>query len=195
MRSCGLSESHLPCRRTLDRRLKTVSIDIKERITTMGCLFVSEGIVKPCIIAIDSALIKANKGHVWHKSSMEKGIVPRSGIDTDARWGFSHTKGWVFGYKLHMLCSTGPIALPLSAEVTTANIQDNQVYCILTSSLPVETIKKAHFMAADPGYDDQNLHELSRSLGFQLVCPVRRYKSTPQERLEIADFYISMNPL
>src|SRR4051794_14679544 len=73
MRACGLSESHLPCRRTFDRRLKTVSTDIKERITTMGCLFVSEGLVKPFITAIDSTLIKANKGHVWHKSSMEKG--------------------------------------------------------------------------------------------------------------------------
>ena len=191
MRACGLSESHLPCRRTFDRRLKTVSIDIKERITAMGCLFVSEGMVKPYVIAIDSTLVKANKGRVWHKSSMEQGIVPCSGVDTDARWGFSHTKGWVFGYKLHMVSSTGPIAVPLSAEVTTANIQDNQVYGILASSLPVETTRKAHFMAADPGYDDQSLYELSRSLGFQLVCPVRRYRSTPQERLEMADFYES----
>ncbi len=47
------------------------------------------------ITAIDSTLLKA-KGSVWHKSSMEeKGIVPRSGIDTDARWGYSHTKGWM----------------------------------------------------------------------------------------------------
>ena len=157
----------------------------------MGCLFVSEGMVKPYVIAIDSTLVKANKGRVWHKSSMEQGIVPCSGVDTDARWGFSHTKGWVFGYKLHMVCSTGPIAVPLSAEVTTANIKDNQAYGILTSSLPVETTRKAHFMAADPGYDDQNLYELSRSLGFHLVCPVRRHKSTPQERLEMAGFYES----
>jgi hypothetical protein len=42
--------------------------------------------------------LKVNKGKVWHKSSMEKGIVPRSlGIDTDAKWGFSHMKGWIFG--------------------------------------------------------------------------------------------------
>ena len=49
---------------------------------------------------------------------MEKGIVPRSGIDTDARWGFSRTKGWIFGYKLHMISSTGSIVVPLSADVT-----------------------------------------------------------------------------
>ena len=43
--------------------------------------------IDPYIVAIDSTLLKA-KGSVWHKSSMIKGIVPRSGIiDTDdARW-------------------------------------------------------------------------------------------------------------
>lgn len=56
---------------------------------------------------------------------MEKRIVPCSGIDTDARWGYSHTKKgcWIFGYKLHMVSSTSYIVVPLSAEITTANIQ------------------------------------------------------------------------
>jgi hypothetical protein len=48
---------------------------------------------------------------------MKKGIVPRLGIDTDARWDYSHTnKGWIFGYKLNMVSSTGSsIIVPLSA--------------------------------------------------------------------------------
>ena len=198
MKACGLSvaESYLPSRRTFDRRLKTISTDIKERITAMGNLFVSEGLVKPYILAIDSTLLKANKGHVWHASSMKEGILPHSGIDTDARWGFSHTRGWIFGYKLHMVCSTGSsVVVPLTADVTTANIPDNQVYPGLTSSssftLSSETIKKIHFMVADPGYDDQSLYDLSRSMGFELVCPVRRYKNTPEERLKLVDFYKS----
>jgi len=187
-----LSESQLPSRRTFDRRLKTISIDIKERITNMGHLFVSESLVNPYILATDSTLIKANKGKVWHKSSMKEGIVPRLGIDTDGRWGFSRTKGWIFGYKLHMISSTGSsIIVPLSADVTTANVQDNQTYDSLTSSLPTETIKKTHYMIADPGYDDQNLYDLSTDLGFELVCPVRRYKNTLKERLQLIDFYES----
>jgi hypothetical protein len=127
MRACGLSteSQYLPSRRTFDRRLKTVSKDIKERIVTMGSLFVLEGIVKPYIMAIDSTLIKA-RGKVWHKSSMDKGIVPCSGIDKDARWGYSHTKGWIFGYKLHVISSTGSIVVPLSVDFTTANVYDNQ---------------------------------------------------------------------
>ena len=110
MKACGLTS--LPDRRTFDRRLAKISSDVKERIAAMAALFVKERLVDPYIVAIDSTLLKA-KGHVWHKSSMIKGIVPRSGIDTDARWGFSHTKGWIFGYKLHMISSTGSLIVPL----------------------------------------------------------------------------------
>ncbi len=88
-------------------------------------------IVNPYTLGIDITLLKS-RGKVWHKSSMKKGIVPCSGIDTDARWGFSHTRGWIFGYKLHMVSSTGSVVVPLSADVTTANVQDNQVYEGLT---------------------------------------------------------------
>jgi hypothetical protein len=52
----------------------------------MAVLFVKEKFVDPYIVAIDSTLLRA-KGHLWHKSSMIKGVIPRSGIDIDARWG------------------------------------------------------------------------------------------------------------
>ena len=46
-------------------------------------------------------------------------------------------------------------------------------------------------MSADPGYDDHKLYDLSNSLGFQLVCPVQRYKNTSIERLKLIEFYKS----
>ena len=197
MKACGLSLSYLPNRRTFDRRLKTISTDLKERIAEMGNLFVSEGMVKPYVVAIDSALLKS-KGHVvWHASSMKKGVVPRSGIDTDARWGFSHVKGWIFGYKLHMVCST-ICKSTLSADVTTANVSDKPVYKDLStpstsssSRLSPITLKRIHFVVADPGYDDQSLYDLSMVRGFQVVRPVLKYKNTPEERMKLVDFYQS----
>jgi len=97
-------------------------------ISAMGCLFVTERlVVDPSITATDSTMIKA-KGCVWHKSSMEKGEIPCPGIDTDARWGYSHTKGWIFGYKLHLTSTTGDLIVPLTADVTTANVPDNRMY-------------------------------------------------------------------
>ena len=120
LKACGLTS--LP-----DRRLSTISLDIKERISSMGNLFVNERLVDPYIAAIDSTLLKS-KGHLWHKSSIIEGIVPRSGIDTDARWGFSDTRGWIFGYKLHITASTGSLIVPLSADFTQADVQqDNDI--------------------------------------------------------------------
>ena len=164
MKACGLTSS-LPDRRTFDRRLSTISVDIKERIATMGNLFVKEiRLVDPYIVAIDSTLLKA-RGHLWHKSSMIKGVIPRSGIDIDARWGFSHTKGWIFGYKLHITSSTGSLIVPLSADFTQADVQDNQIYPAITcsSSLPQGV---RYMAAADSGYDDHKLYNLSITRGF-----------------------------
>ncbi len=158
----------------------------------MGNLFVVEGLVRAYILATDTALLKS-KGKVWHKSSMKEGIVPCSGIDRDAKWGRSRTKGWLFGYKLHMICSTDPTSrvVPLSADVTTANISDKPAYPELVSSLLPETLKKIHYVVADPGFDGQKLYDLSMTKGFQLVCPVRRYKNTPEKRRKLVELYES----
>ncbi|MDN5846658.1 MAG: transposase [Candidatus Nitrosocosmicus sp.] len=192
MKACGLSVSYLPSRRTFDRRLKTIYTDIRERIATMGNLFVIEGLIKPYVVATDTALLKSN-GRVWHKSSMKDGIIPCSGIDTDARWGYTHTKKWIFGYKLHMISSTDPIsrAVPLSADVTTANESDKPVYPDTVSNLLPETLKKIHYMVADPGFNSKKLYDFSFKRGFELVCPVKKYKNTPVERLKLVEFYES----
>jgi hypothetical protein len=159
-KTCGLTK--IPDRRNFDRRLGTISTDLKERITVMANHFIHEGIIDAYAVAIDSTLLKA-KGYVWHKSSMKKGIVPRSGIDTDARWGFSHGKGWIFGYKLHLISSIGSIIVLLRADFTTANVHDNLMYIPMissSSSLSSSSLdcicKNTFYLIGDSGYDDQN---------------------------------------
>ncbi len=126
--------------------------------------------------------------------------MPRPGIDTDARWGYSHTKGWIFGYKLHLTCTTAASAsrgeehlvVTLTADVTTANVQDNQMYVPLTSSSPVFSLPSVLYMVADPGYDDKELYEHSKKiLEVDLVCPVERYENTSKKRLDLVCFYES----
>lgn len=71
-------------------------------------------------------------------------------------------------------------------------MSDNHVYPDLIFGLYPETIKKKiHFIVADPGYDDQSLYDLTIKRGLQLVCPVRRYRTTPEERLKLVEFYES----
>ncbi|HEY6534394.1 MAG TPA: transposase, partial [Candidatus Nitrosocosmicus sp.] len=95
---------------------------------------------------------------------------------------YSHTKGWIFGYKLHLTCTTtGKIIVPLTADVTTANVQNNQLYVSLTShssssssssSSSLFSLSSTLYMVADPGYDDKNLYEYSKkTLGIDLGCP------------------------
>lgn len=48
-----------PDRRTFDRRLSTISVDIKGRIAAMANLFVKEKLIDPYIVAIDSTSLKA----------------------------------------------------------------------------------------------------------------------------------------
>jgi len=188
MEACGLDR--VPDRRTFDRRLKNISSDgsdedLRPRIDAMGHLFVAEELTDPYIASVDSTLLKA-RGHVWHRSSMQKNVVPYSGIDTDARWGKSRTKGWVFGYKLHLVSSTGSLIVPLSADFTTASVPDSKIYAKVTASL-----RGVRYVDGDQGYDVDDLYELSRERGFDLVCPIARYENTHAERVELVFFYES----
>jgi hypothetical protein len=61
--------------------------------------------------------------------------------------GVSHTKGWIFGYKLHLIASTnGSVIVPLVADFTTANIDDNQMYSTVTCGLPITIIRKISYI-------------------------------------------------
>ncbi len=182
MKSCGLDT--LPDRRTFDRRFKILPVG--SMVHTMGKRFVVEKIVDASIVSVDSSMIRAENGRVWHRKQMVSGYLPRSGIDTDAKWGFSGTRGWLFGYKLHLSCSIGKLVVPLSACITPANVYDNQMYQEL-----VEHLHAIRYVVADAGYDDQKLYDHTRQKGARLICPIRRYRRTRGERLEMISFYKS----
>ncbi len=84
--ACGLVT--IPSKRTFDRRLKTMSTDIKEKISTMGYLFAAiEGIADPSITAIDSTLLKQKVlygiNHQWRKEKYLVLVLTRMhGVDT-----------------------------------------------------------------------------------------------------------------
>jgi hypothetical protein len=74
-------------------------------------------------------------------------------------------------------------------------VQDNPKYVPLTSSSSslVFSLPYVLYMITDPGYDDMTLYEYSKKvLGIDLVCPVKRYKSTSKEGLERVCFYQSV---
>jgi len=77
--------------------------------------------------------------------------------------------------------------VPLSADVTTVNIAYCQMYKSLVSSLAdlLENI------IADPAYDDGKLYQYSKKNNLRLICSIKKYDSTPPERLKLVEFYES----
>jgi hypothetical protein len=83
----------------------------------------------------------------------------------------------------------GEIVVPLTADVTTANISDNKMYIpLLTSSSFVFPLSSLWYIVADPRYDAKELYEYSKGLGIDMVCPIERYESTSKKRLELVYF-------
>ncbi len=87
-----------------------------------------------------------------------------------------------------MSCSTGKLSVPLSANVSTANVQDNKMYEMLTESLAglVENI------LADPAYDNGSLHQFSNKKNLRLITPIKQYPHTPPEGIKLVEFYNSV---
>ena len=55
------------------------------------------------------------------------------------------------------------LVVPLTADVTTANVPDNKMYVPITSSHhSVFSLPSVLYMIADPGYDAKNLYEYSK---------------------------------
>ena len=172
----------IPDRRTIDRRFK--NLPLSDIIANMGHRFVSKGFVDNESSSIDSSMLEAS-GPQWHKSDIKQNRIPIAGIDTDAQWGYSGSKGYVWGYKLHMICSVGKLIVPLSAGITTANVHDSKMFQKLIEPL-LESIKN---ILADPAYADSKLYDASDKKNHRLICPIKVYPSTPPDRIKRAEFY------
>ena len=127
LRSLLTEQERFPARRTWERRLKTIPEALPGQITCFGCHLVA--LIQPWAacgraVAIDSTVLRS-KGGVWHKKDREAGVVPHTSIDTEAHWTKSGWHGWVYGWKLHLVCTVAAVWIPLAAELTSANAADN----------------------------------------------------------------------
>ena len=164
----SLADGRFACRRTWERRLASIPKLLPGQIACLGCFLVELlGLwVKAArAAAIDSTVLTA-KGGVWHKKDREAGLVPHTSIDTEAHWTKSGWHGWVYGWKLHIVVSAAcPVWLPLAAEVTSANIADNEQASPLIEVLPTGL----DFLLGDQHYHDEALSLQCELRGCNLV--------------------------
>jgi hypothetical protein len=144
-----------PARRTWERRLRAVPEHLPEQIALVGEHLLE--LLDPWAdggraVAIDSTVLAA-RGGVWHKKDREAGVVPHTSTDTEAHWTKSGWHGWVYGWKLHLIVTVGQIWLPLAAELTPANVADNQEAVLLLEALRAAAL----FVLGDMSYNDPEL--------------------------------------
>jgi hypothetical protein len=146
-----------PSRRTWERRLKAMPDTLPAQIGCLGRYLVA--VIQPWATrgraaAIDSTVLQANGG-VWHKKDRDQGIVPHTSIDTEAHWTQSGWHGWVYGWKLHLISIVAAVWIPLAADLTSANIADNEPAPALMRELPLET----RFLLGDLHYNAPNVRQ------------------------------------
>jgi hypothetical protein len=146
-----------PTRRTWERRLKSLPESLPAQIGCFGRYLVA--LIRPWAKcgragAIDSTVLQANGG-VWHKKDREKGEVPHTSIDTEAHWTKSGWHGWVYGWKLHVVSVVAAVWIPLAADLTPANIADNEAAPALIWELPPDL----RYLLGDLHYNAPNVRE------------------------------------
>jgi hypothetical protein len=128
-----------PHRRTWERRLARLAGSLPLLIALLGAYLLRQLDPWPHggrAVAIDSTALRA-RGGVWHKRHREAGEVPHTSIDTEAGWTKSGWHGWVYGWKLHLVVTVSErVWLPLAAELTPANVADNEQAPALLAGLP-----------------------------------------------------------
>jgi len=168
-----LSEGgRFPCRRTWERRLRAVPDALPAQIGCLGRHLVT--VLDPWAAAagraaaVDSTALRARGGE-WHRTHRLAGVVPHTSIDTEAGWTRSGWHGWVYGWKLHLAVTAAAVWIPLAAEVTPANVADNELAPALLPELP----PALRFLLADVAYADPALHRACAAADLTLVTPRR----------------------
>jgi len=146
---------HFPSRRTFERRLAAVPEHLPAQIALVGAHLLA--LLNPWAegsraVAMDSTPLAAHGG-VWHQKDQEAGVIPQTSIDTEAHWTKSGWHGWVYGWKLHVIVTVGQIWLPLAAELTPANVADNEDAVHLLDALR----EAALFVLGGMSYNDPDL--------------------------------------
>lgn len=142
--------SRVPDRTTISRRFKQLSTVISAFTYFIGqaAVDLDERFANTDLVE-DKSLFKA-AGPVWHQSDRKENRVPKGlrNLDKDATWSKSGYHGWVYGYGLHITCTTD--AFPKMAQVETASTSDSSVLDQKAEIIWVDI--KPDTLTADDGY-------------------------------------------
>lgn len=181
-RLVGLTQ--VPHRTTFVRRFNGLEGELEHRIRHLGAAFISAGLVHVHVLLADGTLHQA-AGTVWPSRFWRQHELPPTlrHVDQQAGWGRSPYRGWVWGYRSHVVVglTAEDQPVPLLMCVAPGHKQDNVLLAQQLPHLPAE----ATVLVADSGYEDHKLvqqWERCDEYGIQtrwLVVPPKRRRGQP----------------
>lgn len=153
----------IPDYSTFSIRIRKIGTDIYYRIYSIVIEMLSPN---TDICAIDATCLRSSK------------------YDSEAAFGQGTRLGKFKGYKLHCLCTVTDSIIPLSFEITTANVYDNQAIMNLYDA----RIYEPTFILADAAYDCVNWFETSYDLSMILFTDVNMRKAKSIDSLCITRY-------
>jgi Transposase DDE domain len=177
LRALLSTQGRLPTSRTWERRLKALPGTLPAQIGCVGRSLVD--LIQPWAtcgraVAIDSTVLRS-RGGVWHQKHRERGQVPHTSIDTEAHWTKSGWHGWVYGWKLHLVCVVAAVWFPVAAVLTPANVADSDPAPELLREVPADV----RFVLGDRHYNVPDLHRFCEQADrFLVTSQYERYPHT-----------------
>lgn len=169
--ACGLPTGKVPCDRTFSRRFQRMDGVLLDATAQLLRRLTSRRLLRWALTVIDATPLVA-------KGRRPKGKQPEPRTtDQEARWGRSTTKGWFWGYKLHVLVAVRPVILPLAWTVTPAHRND------VTQLLPVviqartalrRLLQRIRNVVGDMAYDCQTCYRTLAGWRIRLTTPINR---------------------
>lgn len=180
--ACGLPAGQIPSDRTFGRRFQQLDGVLLKATAQLLRRLTSRRLLRWALTVIDATALVAKGRH-------PRGKRPdRRTTDRQARWGFSPTNGWWWGYKLHLLVAVQPIILPVAWTLTPAHRND------VTQLLPVVTQANAwarrwqqrlRDVVGDTAYDSKARYQRLARWAIRLTTPINRRrggKASPLQR-------------
>jgi hypothetical protein len=169
--ACGFRRGQIPHYSRFAKFFTKLDASIVEEISVDVTRRLIRRLKIPCkILGVDSTGIRADAN-----SFTKRG-------DRDAKVGKSSTKGFFYGYKLHLVVD-GPTDLPIAWDVTPGNVYDGHRLLPLVRNAVRISRKRPTATIADKGYDaGYNYVGIVEEWGAVPIIAIRRWRGARSGR-------------
>lgn len=160
----------IPHRKTIARRLSSLTIDGERQIAAFGFKRLTAlAIAGQSVSAIDGRMYKSI-GPLWHKKYRQQNLIPAKlrNIDQESEWFKSGYRGWVQGYRLILHGLVLPLPVPLFAVWRPINEGE---LTIVKGALKEEKMPVTDVMLGDETFGGVELTKLFQLKGGYLLTP------------------------